>query len=308
MKLSTSKVKIGLPNRDKMENAVQVISDGSADSVEGMEEQRKKGSCFGAYIRIVGNRTFCLPGQWCYLIVSLILAYYAGAAIPYAKALGMSLTEYILFVLSDHYYLVYAWFFFLLYWMMHAVPKTSQQEWIRYGNYGMKCKVDNLTVEIQLTMMIMGNFLLVLFVGLAGLGVSGGFQAATLHGDATDQMQVIVGYAEIFPDPVLALLCVLLYWDFGCCFLYNMLYYGYRLGGRKVMIVEMVVCTISTIAGFMTDMDESFLNVFFFNNDYILHHALLLVGPMAACRNVVIMLITWFGIRGIALWGKRIST
>ncbi len=308
MKASASKIKIGLPNRDKMENAGQIFSASLADSVEGMEEQRKKSSRYEAYIRIVGNRVFRFPGRWCYLAVSLILAYYAGSAIPFAKATGMSLTEYILYVLTDHYYLIYAWFFFLLYWTMHAVPKMSQQEWIRYGSYRMKCNVDNLTVEIQLLMMIMGNFLLVFFVGLTGLGLSNGFRASVLYADATDQMQVLAGYAEIFRNPVFAILCVLLYWNLGCYFLYSMLYYGYHLGGRKVMIGEMVVCVISTIAGFMTDVDESVLNVFFFNNDYILHHALLLVGLGTVCVNIAAMIIALIGIRGIALWRKRIST
>ncbi|MDE6566660.1 MAG: hypothetical protein K2K70_02870 [Lachnospiraceae bacterium] len=308
MKDSVSEIEIGLPYRDKMEEAGQVFTDGSADSVEGMEEQRKKGSCFGAYIRIVGNKVFCLPRQWCYLIVSLILAYYAGAAIPFAKALGLSLTEYILFVLTDHYYLIYAWFFFLLYWMMHAVPKMSQQEWIRYGSYKMKCNVDNLTVGIQLTLMIIGNLLLVLFIGLVGLGPSDGFRIAGMMGDEIGNLQVLAGYAQVFPNPVTAIVCVVLYWDLGCCFLYSMLYYGHHLGGRKMMIGEMVVCMVSTIAGFMTDVDESALNVFFFNNDYILHHALLLVGSEAACVNIAVMIIAWIGIRGIALWKKGIPT
>lgn len=308
MKVSTLKEEIGLPYRDKTERAGQVFLNGSADSVEGMEGQRKNGSCCEAYIRIVGNRMFRFPGHRCYLAVSLILTYYAGAAIPFAKAMGMSLIEYILYVLTDHYYLVYAWFFFLLYWMMHAVPGMSQQEWIRYGCCRTKCNVDNLTVGIQLTLMIIGNFLLVFFIGLIGLGLSNGFRAVELFGAATDQMQVLAGYAEIFPDPVIAILCVLLYWDLGCWFLYNMLYYGHYLGGRKVMIGEMIICIISTIVGFATDVDESILNVFFFNNDYILHHALLVMGPMVACRNVIVMVITWIGIRGIALWRKGIPT
>ena len=291
-----------------MEKVGQVFLNRSADSVEGMEGQRKKSSCFKAYIRIVGNNISRFPGCWCYLAVSLILAYYAGAAIPFAKAMGMSLIEFILFVLTDHYYLIYAWFFFLLYWMMHAVPKMSQQEWIRYGCYRMKYNVDNLTVGIQLSLMIIGNFLLVFFIGLVGLGLSNGFRAVHLFGNATDQMQVLAGYAEVFPDPAIAILFVLFYWDMCCCFLYNMLYYGYRLGGRKVMIGEIVVCVISTIIGFMTDIDESILNVFFFNNDYILHHALLVLGPMAAGRNVIVMIITCIGIRGIALWRKEIPT
>lgn len=308
MKVSVTNEEIGLPYRDKMENADQAFPDGLADSVEGMEGQRKKGSRCDVYIRIVTNKVIRFPGRYCYLAVSLVLAYYAGTAIPFAKAMGMSLIEYVLYVLTDHYYLIYAWFFFLLYWVLHAVPKTSQQEWIRYGFYRMKCNVDNLTVGIQLTLMIIGNFLLVLFIGLVGLGLSNGFRAAGPFGDATDQMQVLAGYAEIFSDPAIAILCVLLYWDLGCCFLYIMLYYGYHLGGRKVMIGEMVFCTISTIAGFMTDVDKSVLNVFFFNNDYILHHALLVMGPMAACRNAIVLLITWIGIRGIALWKKGIPT
>lgn len=308
MRASTSRIEIGLPYRDKMEKAGQIFFDGSADSVEGMEGQRKKGSCCEAYIRIVGNRVFRFPGRWCYIAVSLVLAYYAGAAIPFAKAMGMSLTEYILYVLSDHYYLVYAWFFFLLYWTMHAVPGKSQQEWIRYGSYQRKYNVDNLTVGIQLTLMIIGNFLIVLLIGLVGLGLSDGFQAVGMIEDASGNLQVLAGFARIFPNPGSAIVCALLYWDLGCCFLYSMLYYTYRLGGRKVMVGVMLIFVISTIAGFTTNVDEFVLSVLFFNNDYILHHALLLVGPMAVFVNVAVMICAWIGIRGIALWRKGVFT
>ncbi len=247
-------------------------------------------------------------GLWCYLLISLVLLYYAGTAAPLAMTTGMSLTEYILYVLTDHYYLIYAWFFFLLFWIMQTLQKGRQQEWIRYGSYRKKYNRDNLAAGLQLSLMIAGNFLLVFFVGFLRIGLSGGFRAAGQFGGTTDQMQVLAGYAKIFPSPVIALLCVLLYWNLGSFFLYIVLYYGHCLGGRKVMAAGIVLCIVSTIVGFMTDMDKSWLNVIFFNNDYILHHVLLLMGPMAACRNVIIMMIGWIGIRGVALWKKGIPT
>ncbi|MDE6852802.1 MAG: hypothetical protein K2J67_10025, partial [Lachnospiraceae bacterium] len=160
-------------------------------------------------VRMVRVNGFRLPGLWCYIVVSLVLAYYAGSAVPYARAMGMSLTEYVLYVLTDHYYLVYAWFFFLLYWTVHVVQKSSQQELLRYGSYRMKYNVDNLIAVFQLSLMILGNLALVTFIGLAGIGVSGGFQAASLLSeDVTGSLVVLAGYSHLFPGPVPALLCV----------------------------------------------------------------------------------------------------
>lgn len=256
-------------------------------------------------VRCHGKR---LPGLWCYVAASLVLAYYAGSAVPLAKVTGMSLTEYILYVLTDHYYLIYVWFFFLLYWIVHVVQMNRRQEWIRYGSCRMKYNVDNLTAVFQLSLMILGNLVLVTLIGLAGVGVSGGFRAARLTEDISGNLTVLAGYAQIFLGPVPALVCVLLYWDLGCIFLYMMLYYAYHLGGRRAMIVELLFYIFSTMVGFITEIDESVLNLFFFNNYYILHHALLMVGSWAVGINVAVMVIAWIGMRGMAIWQRKTPT
>lgn len=249
-----------------------------------------------------------IPCIWCYLLVSMVLAYYAGIAVPLAKASGMSLAEYALYVLADHYYLIYAWFFFLLFWIAQTVRKHGQQEWIRYGSCCNKYNTDNLKAILQITLMILGNLILVLFVGIAGVGVSGGYQADKVFGDMAGNMMVLTGYARIFPDPVIAVMCVVLYWDMGCIFLYFMLYYGNLIGGRKMMIAEILLCIISTLAGYLTQVDESGLNVLFFNNYYILHHALLLVGPQAVGVNMLVMLLGGIGLRRVAICKRKIPT
>lgn len=260
-------------------------------------------------VRMVRYHGFRLPGLWCYIAVSLVLAYYAGSAVPYARAMGMSLTEYVLYVLTDHYYLVYAWFFFLLYWTVHVVQKNSQQELLRYGSYRMKYNVDNLIAVFQLSLMILGNLALVAFIGLAGMGVSGGFQAVRLlPEDVPGNLMVLAGYSQIFPGPVLSLICVLFYWDAGCLFLYMMLYYGNQIGGRKVIVVEILLFIFSTIVGFVTNLDESCLNLLFYNNYFILHHAVLLAGKWAVGVNVAVMVMGMIGIRGIAICRKEIPT
>lgn len=258
--------------------------------------------------RMAVRNLFRIPCFWCYLAVSLVLAYYAGIAVPLARVTGMSLAEYVLYVLADHYYLIYAWFFFLLYWMVHTVRKHGQQEWIRYGSCRNKYNADNVTAIMQISVMILGNLFLVLCVGLAGVGVSGGFQAGNGYEEMGGNMMVLAGYAKIFPNPVIAVICVVLYWGLGCIFLYFMLYYGNLLGGRKIMVMEIVLCIISTLAGYLTQIDESCLNVLFFNNYFILHHALLLVGVQAAVVNMAVMVVGSIGIRGIALCRRKIPT
>lgn len=249
---------------------------------------------------------FRIPCLWCYLAVSLVLAYYAGIAVPFARVTGMSLAEYVLYVLADHYYLIYAWFFFLLYWMVHSVRKCGQQEWIRYGSCRNKYNADNVSAILQISAMIFGNLLLVLCIGIVGVGVSGGFRAVNGMTELAGNMMILKGYAHFFSNPVIAVICVVLYWELGCVFLYMMLYYGNLMGGRKLMVMEIVLCIISTLAGYLTQIDESCLNVFFYNNYYILHHALLVVGIRAVVVNMAVMVIGSIGIRGMALCKRKI--
>lgn len=258
--------------------------------------------------RMVWKNTVRFWGLWFYIAVSLVLAYYAGGAVSFAGAVGMSLTEYMLYVLTDHYYLVYVWFFFLLFWIIHMVQKNEQIGWIRYGSYQKKYNIDNLAAALQLTLMILGNLILVLCIGLFYLRPSGRFQTTDLSDDFAGNLDVLRGYAEIFPNPAIALVCVVLYWDMGCIFLYLILYYSHRIAGKKGFLLLISLCVISNIVGFTTQIDESCLHVFFFNNYYILHHALLLVGFRAVCVNMAVMIIGYTGIRGMALWRKGILT
>lgn len=255
-------------------------------------------------IRMAWKNAVRFCGLWCYIAVSLVLAYYAGGAVSLARMTGMSLAEYMLYVLTDHYYLVYAWFFFLLYWIVQRVRRNEPTVLVRYGSYQAGYNIDNLAAVLQLAAMIGGNLILVFCIGIIGIGFSGGFRTIGLAGSFGGDLDVLRGYAAVFPGPVTALLCVVLYWAAGCIFLYLLLYYVHCIAGRKGMLLGMFLCVVSNIIGFMTQIDESWLCIFFFNNYYILHHALLLTGVKAVCMNITVMAVGYIGVREIAKWRK----
>lgn len=234
---------------------------------------------------------FSLQDGGIFLFVLLLFTFSCGRSLPYAEYVGMSLQEYILYVISDHYYLMYVWFFFLLYWSTKQILPSYILQRIRYKSNRRYRKVYSSVKSMQLLVMILAHILIAAVIGVTRLELRGGLESIKQIAVYDSNLDVLMGYAKLFYNCGTAIFCVAFYWWLGSSFLFRLLFYVHEVWKKKGLYCMLIVTLVSGMFGFMSHVDESMFEVFFFNNYFILHHVLLGVGIFPTGINVCIM---WF--------------
>ncbi|MCD8076974.1 MAG: hypothetical protein LUF35_02470 [Lachnospiraceae bacterium] len=203
-----------------------------------------------------------------------------------AQSAGLSLFEYVLCALANHYYLIYGWLFFLVFVTGKEVRNHANSEIIRYGSFSRYNSVTLTAAAVRLALLIAVHILLAAIIGsfsLAPVNVFTVSEASSYY--SGDFLDLLAGYQRYFGSPLAALVCAAGYLWLGSLFLYAVIFLTSQSWGSKGMLTACVLIIVSAIVGFVSPFDESPLEFLFVNNYYILHHALLLVSPASARRG-----------------------
>lgn len=236
-------------------------------------------------------------GKVC-LALLLVYTFMCGKNLNYAASKDMSVLEYVLYTLTDHYYMIYAWLFFLIFFSAHQVKEKRLIERLRFNTLREYYFLECLSTAIQITGIIIIHAILPFIIGITKLKFRHTFTTLLSNQMFDRNLDVIAAYAECFETPIHAIICVLIYWTIGSVFIYEMIYYCSEIWQKKGMILCIIFVLISTMLGFMTDIDESIFEFLFLNNYYILHHILLNIGIIPLIENLFIMIV------GIILFKK----
>ncbi|MCD8125942.1 MAG: hypothetical protein LUD82_00210 [Clostridiales bacterium] len=207
-----------------------------------------------------------------------------------AQSAQLSLFEYVLYVLADHYYLIYGWLFFLVFVTGKEVRGHANSEIIRYGSFSRYNSVTLTAAAVRLALLIAVHILLAAIIGAFSLTPVNAFtvsEASSYYSGGF--LDLLAGYQRCFGSPVAALLGAAGYLWLGSLFLYAVIFLASQFWGSKGMLTACVIIIVSAIVGFVSHFDESPLEFLFVNNYYILHHALLLVSPLAVAVNLAVM-------------------
>ncbi|MGN0485383.1 MAG: hypothetical protein ACI4HI_17735 [Lachnospiraceae bacterium] len=236
-------------------------------------------------------------GRIC-LSLLVVYTFLCGEDLNYAVSVKMSVFEYVLYVLTDHYYMVYAWLFFLVFFSAHQVKEKRLIERLRFHTLKEFYRLERFVKIIQIFSIIGLHVLLPLIIGLSKLQFHNAFRAA-MPGDIFDSnLEVLTAYSEYFKTPISAIVCVILYWVIGSVFISEFIYYCSEIWQKKGMLISILFVIISTMAGFMTQINDPIKEVFFLNHYYILHHVLLNIGVVPMVVNLFVMFL------GIILFEK----
>lgn len=241
-------------------------------------------------LRNIKNKVLQLQDIWVCFFVLLLFTFQCGSSLLYAEYVGMSLQEYILYVISDHYYLVYVWFFFLLFWSTRQISQNYTIERIRYRSNERYRRIYSSAKAIQLLGMILAHILIAISVGITRLDIQEGFSSIKQVQTYDSNLDVLKGYAEIFDSDVVAIVCVAFYWWLGSQFLFRLMFYVYEVFKKKGLYSVLIITLVSGMIGFVSHIDESILEIFFYNNYFILHHVLLGAGIFPTLINICVML------------------
>lgn len=229
-------------------------------------------------------------GKVC-LALLLVYTFMCGSDLNYATSKDMSVLEYVLYTLTDHYYMIYAWLFFLIFFSAHQVKEKSLIERLRYNTLREFYFLERLAKAIQIAGVIVIHAVIPFIIGVTKLEFSNAFTTLLSEQMFDSNLDVITAYAECFETPISAIICVLIYWTIGSVFISEMIYYCSEIWQKKGMLICIMLVLTSTMSGFMTDIDEHIFEFLFLNNYYILHHVLLNIGIIPMIKNVFIMII-----------------
>lgn len=222
------------------------------------------------------------------VLLLLVFTYFCGTNIPVAKAANMSAGEYMLLSLSNHYYIVYGLFLFLMFWIFKNIRNENNIELIRYRDYGHYFAVRNGAAAIKIVIIIFMHASIAAILAIVNFGLSDEFRSHALNTYYTSTLQFIYRFKDYFNSPLQATAAVCIYMAMGFLFLYNIMFYIHKLFGDRMVIISLCLILVNVFIGFKTEVDESVLEVFFLNNYFLLHHSLFLNGLWAAGTNIII--------------------
>ncbi len=248
-------------------------------------------------ISVIKNKAY--GGGRAVLIVLLCVFGFMRSSDPVVvKSCGMSLAEYVLFAISDHYYLMYGWFIVIFYDSARRIRRNGDVELVRYGTYRKYYIVEIAATVLRLFVLIALHVVAATALGIIfGLPFSGSFLAKEVEGYYSGNVELIFAFREYFATPLVAVLESCVYLLLGSVFIYTLLFFANQLKGDKGIFLAGALVICSTVLGFVTSVDESLAEIFFLNNYFIFHHALLTYAPWVVLLNIAVMLLlTTFGI------------
>ena len=235
----------------------------------------------------------------------MVLCFLGGAQVREAKAYGLGTGEYIILVLTNHYYILYFLCPVLFLVISGYIRGVSDSEIVRYRNYAQMIWVKTLAFTTWLAVYFLAVILILLLIGGAALGLSKSVDQYALTD--SDNMRVCMLYMKNFHYPQLAILCIAGYFLFGFTCLVAVtervhIKYGFTATWKMLLVVYVLM-----FVGFKTDLKTK-LPLLFFSNYIILHHALFMNGPsVLALLLIVGACAVWFACGGEYVLKKQMT-
>ena len=149
------------------------------------------------------------------LIIFIVFAWVCGDELVLANSLDMSLFEYLLFVIGNHYYLIYFLLMSYIFFQFDIIKKETNCITIRMNSIKRKYLCQLISVFVQTSIYIFLHIILALVIGATKLKIVNEFQTKVVEGYYNDTLSLIYGYNEYFSNPLLALVAVVFYLIIG---------------------------------------------------------------------------------------------
>ncbi|WP_352403401.1 hypothetical protein [Kandleria vitulina] len=222
------------------------------------------------------------------LIIFVIFAWFCGNELVLAKSVEMSVYEYIMLVMGNHYYIIYFLLMSYLFFLFDQIKKANNLVNIRVKRIRTKYLIRLFSALIQTVLYIGIHFIIAFCIGMTRLEVINRFQTEMISGYYNDTLSFVYGYQRYFDTPSLALIIMGLYMIVGLSLLAMIMFVVNEIKGNKYTLVVAGVMILNIILGFKLNI-HGLAEVFFLNNYFILHHVLFMSGFICAVLNIIII-------------------
>jgi|GEM_PF-2971071 len=222
------------------------------------------------------------------ILLLIIYSFLCGSNLSMAEDAGFTIGEYILYMISDHYYLIYGLFFFFLYDSFVSLQDKNNVVLIRYGSL-IRYYFTSLSAElIRIACIVLCHLLIPFFLSFHLLKPENIFAAHKLNGYVSSTLSYTLHFKDYFLSPVSSIAFCSMYLILGLFFIYCLQFFIRELANISKVIMTDILIVGDTLLGFKLFGAFPALEPLFLNCYFILHHPLFSYGLKAVCINIVI--------------------
>lgn len=228
-------------------------------------------------------------------IIFVIFAWFCGDELVLAQAVDMSVFEYLLFVMGNHYYIIYFLLMSFLLFQFEQSKRSSDYVTIRIKSIKNKYIVQTLSILIQSAIYILLHFIVAFFIGVTKLEIANKFQTVSIDGYYNDTLNFVYGFNHFFANPMSAILAIGIYMTIGLSLIGVAIYAINEIKGSKITLVFIGILILDIMLGFKLNIHEV-PGLLFANNYFILHHVLFRSGKEWAIVTMGVTLLLFYGL------------
>ena len=220
------------------------------------------------------HRLFSKNNLIAVVILLCVYSYRCSAHLADAVSDGLNLCEYLLCCLTDHYYLIYGLFFYLIIDSAVRTNRVLNTEKIRYKTlHRYYCSLIT-TRAISLFLLVLAHLIIPFVLGITRLKLDAAYNMLNqeVFNGKYDVINVLSGTIS---NSAVAIVLVTIHLFIGITFISVISAFSYEIWNKKGYIVSCALILINTLIGFATDIDEGVFKCIFLNNYFILHHGLI---------------------------------
>ena len=214
-----------------------------------------------------------------YLILLLnliVLSFLAGSNIASYQKYNISMWDFVLLNLTDHYYVLYCMIISVIIMISRDIKDINYTEQLRYKNvysYNLS-KIRHFLVFLSLY--FLAHILILIIIGALNFKTTTSLSPIVVDG-YNEIIDLYNSYVNIFDNIILAILAITLYLTFGFTVLYALLTQLNQRKGYKNTIIGAIIIYVLAYIGFKSDL-KTLIPVLFLNNYILLHHGLMVNG------------------------------
>lgn len=228
------------------------------------------------------------------MIIFIIFAWFCGDELKLATSVNMSVFEYILLVMGNHYYIIYFLLIAYLFFIFDQMKIANDCVIIRMKLIKNKYLVQLFSVSMQTLILVSMHIAVAFIIGITRLEIINRFQTEVVEGYYNDTLGVVYGYQSYFSNPVFAAAAMGMYMTIGLTLAGMVVYVSNEIKGKKAALGTVGILLFGTMLGFKLHI-SGISEIFFANNYFILHHILFANGVKWILVNSAIILFLVFG-------------
>ena len=205
------------------------------------------------------------------LIICLVFSLYSINLKKEAHTLQISYWEYVIYALTDHYYILYFMIISFIFIIFNIFKQTDEIIWIRTRSY-----IKFFMSQIVSLIVISSVYVLlhVIVTLTMGIGLSFNNQYTSI---IADERFTIRGFSHYYSTPFSASCLIVIYMILGFSFLGILFLFLKQFLHEIVVIISIITLYMFMLLSIRSDLDLDFPYLFL-NNYIILHHSFVVLG------------------------------